>query len=201
MYSQNHIIRPWGQEHIKHCHVHVASFFIKETSLKGKNLLPEGANSFLLRAVIYGWKHLISTQGDFTWTFTTLITHLRNCVMGDTPMVYPLHHMPYSLAKFEVATSNNLGKDAFSRKILFYLWPWVKIKKALPSSLYIIWPICICKVWVCYVQMLRGRCIYKKIHCFFTFDLGVKITQNVAQNPMHHLRSLKLLRPTLLEQN
>ena len=30
---------------------------------------------------------------------------------------YPLHHVTYSGTKFEVATFNGLGKDAFTRKI------------------------------------------------------------------------------------
>ena len=29
---------------------------------------------------------------------------------------YPLHHVTYSVTKFEVATSNRLGGDAFTRK-------------------------------------------------------------------------------------
>ena len=29
---------------------------------------------------------------------------------------YPLHHVTYSGTKFEVATSNGLGGDAFTRK-------------------------------------------------------------------------------------
>ena len=29
---------------------------------------------------------------------------------------YPQHHVTYALAKFEVATSNGLGGDAFTRK-------------------------------------------------------------------------------------
>ena len=32
----------------------------------------------------------------------------------------------------------------------------------------------------------KRRCIYKKIH-YFTFDLGVKVTWNVAQYPLHHV--------------
>ena len=32
------------------------------------------------------------------------------------------------------------------------------------------------------------RCIYKKIHYLtFDLDLGVKVTQNVAQFPLHHV--------------
>ena len=30
------------------------------------------------------------------------------------------------------------------------------------------------------------RCIYKKIH-YLTFDLEVKVTQNVTQYPLHHV--------------
>ena len=29
---------------------------------------------------------------------------------------YPLHHVTYSATKFEVATSNHLGGDTFTRK-------------------------------------------------------------------------------------
>ena len=31
---------------------------------------------------------------------------------------YPLHHMTYAPAKFEVAMSNGLGGDAFTRKYI-----------------------------------------------------------------------------------
>ena len=30
------------------------------------------------------------------------------------------------------------------------------------------------------------RCVYKKIH-YLTFDLGVKVTRNVTQYPLHHM--------------
>ena len=35
---------------------------------------------------------------------------------------YPLQHVTYALAKFEVATSNGLGGYAFTRKHIFDLW-------------------------------------------------------------------------------
>ena len=46
---------------------------------------------------------------------------------------YPLHHVTYASAKFEAATSNGLGEDAFYKKIhyltfdlnVFDLWPKV----------------------------------------------------------------------------
>ena len=31
----------------------------------------------------------------------------------------PLHHVTYALAKFEVAMSNSLGGDAFTRKYIY----------------------------------------------------------------------------------
>ena len=39
-----------------------------------------------------------------------------------TPNVaqYPLHHVTYSATNFEVATSNNLGGDTFTRKLLIF---------------------------------------------------------------------------------
>ena len=51
-------------------------------------------------------------------------------------------------------------------------------QEMLPSTFYIMWPICTRKVLSCYIPRLRRRCIYKKIH-FLTF------TGNVAQCPLH----------------
>ena len=34
---------------------------------------------------------------------------------------YPLHHVTYSDTKFEIATSNNLGEDAFTSKYTILL--------------------------------------------------------------------------------
>ena len=44
------------------------------------------------------------------------------------------------------------------------------------------------KVWSCYVKRFRKRCINKKIQ-YLTFDLGVKVTQNVAKYPLHQVTS------------
>ena len=76
--------------------------------------------------------------------------------------------------------------------ILFDLWHWPfsfgsRAQKMFcstnipPTSC----DLCNCKVWSCYVQRSR-RCIYKKIH-YLTFALGVEVTQNVAQYPLHHV--------------
>ena len=42
-----------------------------------------------------------------------------------------------------------------------------------------------------YVKRFRRRSIYKKIqYLTFDLDLGVKVTQNVAQYPLHHVTYL-----------
>ena len=56
---------------------------------------------------------------------------------------YPLHHVTHPATKFEVAKSNRLGVDTFTRK--FNIWPLTltlgsRSHKMLPSSLYIMWP-------------------------------------------------------------
>ena len=58
-----------------------------------------------------------------------------------------------------------------------------------------------CKVWSCYVQWFRRKCIYKK---YFIWPLSkVKVTWSIALNiiwPLY-LQSLKLLRPMVKEMN
>ena len=53
--------------------------------------------------------------------------HLQENTLYDLDLVvkvtqnvvqYPLIHMTYAPAKFEVATSNSLGKDGFTRKYI-----------------------------------------------------------------------------------
>ena len=41
----------------------------------------------------------------------------------------------------------------------------------------------ICKVWSCYVQLFRRRCIYKKVH-YFTFDLDLRSRTNKKGCPV-----------------
>ena len=40
-----------------------------------------------------------------------------------------------------------------------------------------------CKVWSCYVQRFRRRCIYKKVH-YFTFDLDLRSRTNTKRYPV-----------------
>ena len=78
---------------------------------------------------------------------------------------YPLHYVTYAPAKFEVATSNGLGGDAFTRKYII----WALTLKSRSHKMMLSIPskpcdLCTCKGWSCYVQWFRRRCIYKKIH-------------------------------------
>ena len=98
----------------------------------------------------------------------------------------PSNHMTFAPAKFEVATSNSLGVNAFTRK--YIIWPWPSGQGhakccPVPSTSC---DLCAYRVWIYYVKSFRRRSIYKKIQ-YLTFDLGVKVTQNVAQYPLHHV--------------
>ena len=96
--------------------------------------------------------------------------------------------MTFAPAKFEVATSNSLGEDAFTRK--YIIWPWPSGQGhtkscPVPSTSC---DLCTYRVWSYYVKSFRRRSIYKKIqYLTFDIDLGVKVRQNVAQYPLHHV--------------
>ena len=48
--------------------------------------------------------------------------------------------------------------------------------------------LCTYRVWSYYVKSFRRRSIYKNIqYLTFDLDLGVKVTQNVAQYPLHYV--------------
>ena len=70
---------------------------------------------------------------------------------------------------------------------LFDLWPWPWGQghyEMLPSTLYIMWLMHLQSL-KCYFKRFRRRCIYKKIH--LTFDIGIKVTQNVVLYPLYHV--------------
>ena len=72
----------------------------------------------------------------------------------------PLHHVTYSATKFEVATPKGMRRCIY-KKIQYLTFD-------LDLGVYIY--------------------IYKKIHNWiFDLDLGIKVTQNVAQYPLHHV--------------
>ena len=96
--------------------------------------------------------------------------------------------MTFAPAKFEGATSNSLGEDAFTRK--YIIWPWPSGQGhtkccPVPSTSC---DLCTYRVWSYYIKSFRRRSIYKKIqYLTFDLDLGVKVIQNVAQYPQHHV--------------
>ena len=68
----------------------------------------------------------------------------------------------------------------------FDLWPWDQGHMnccPVPSTSCELGTL---KVISCYVKQFRRRCIYKKIH-YLSFDLGVKVTRNIAQYPLHNV--------------
>ena len=104
---------------------------------------------------------------------------------------YHPHHMTYAPVSFEVAMSNGSGEDSFTRKYFFWpwgIWPWPQghghMRCCLVPSTSC--DLCTGKIWSCYFQNIMRRCVFKKIH-YLTFDLGVKVTRNVAQYPWHHV--------------
>ena len=95
---------------------------------------------------------------------------------------YPPHHATYAPVKFEVAMSNGLGDDAFTRK--YIIWRSHEVLSVPLTSC----DICTCKIWSCYFEKFMRRCVYKKIHYLtFDLDLGVKVKWNFTQRPLHHV--------------
>ena len=100
-------------------------------------------------------------------------------------IMWPIHLQSLKLLSLTVKEEIHLQENS-----IFDLWPWPwdqgHIKCCpVPSTSCGLFSY---KVWSCYVKMFRRRCIYKKIqYLTFDIDLGVKITQNVAQYPLHHV--------------
>ena len=101
---------------------------------------------------------------------------------------YPGHHVNYTPAKFDIATSHG-WEDAFTRKYIkkYIKWPWPSGQGhteccPVPSTS------CDLCTYRYYVKSFRRRSIYKNIQ-YFTFDLNldVMVTQNLAQYPLHHV--------------
>ena len=81
---------------------------------------------------------------------------------------YPLHHVTYIIAKFEVAMSKRSRRRNIYKKILYLpLTLASRSHKMLLST-----DLCTCEFWSCYVQWFRRRCIYKKMYNL-TFGLAL----------------------------
>ena len=75
---------------------------------------------------------------------------------------YPLHHVTYSATKFEVAKSNRLGGETFTRKYILWPWSWGQGHTKwcpVPSTSCDLFTY---KVWSCFLKRFRRRYIYKK---------------------------------------
>ena len=101
---------------------------------------------------------------------------------------YPRHNVTYAPAKFYIAISHGWGEDAFTRKYIKRPWPPGQGHTNFCPVPFTSCDLCTYRVWSYYVESFRRRSIYKKIQ-YLTFDLdhGVKVTQNVAQYPQHHV--------------
>ena len=74
----------------------------------------------------------------YTMAYTSFLPLALNLESMSDKMLsyYPLHHVTYTPAKFEVATSNSLGADAFTRK-KHYLTLTLRSTVILSSTLYV----------------------------------------------------------------
>ena len=78
----------------------------------------------------------------------------------------------------------------FQENTLFNHWPWPwgqghTKRRPVPLTSC---DLCTGKIWSWYFEKFMRRCIYKKIHYLtFDLDLGVKVTRNVTQYPLHHV--------------
>ena len=77
---------------------------------------------------------------------------------------YPLHHVTYAPVKFEAATSNGLGGDAFTRK--YFL-----LHKTSPSTLYTMSSMRMQSLKLL-CPTVKGRCIYFNLQENTFFDIG-----------------------------
>ena len=69
--------------------------------------------------------------------------------------------MTFAPAKFEIATTNSLGEDAFTRKYIIWPWPSGHTKCCpVPSKSC---DLCTYRVWSYFTKSFRRRSIYKKI--------------------------------------
>ena len=94
-----------GDYWIKQWFNSIASLFIIGTSLKGKNLLPEGATSIVEEQFLMTWKNHFYHVRWPPLDVTIFITHVRNCVMGATPMLIMTKAQPRPLQNTKLNTA------------------------------------------------------------------------------------------------
>ena len=106
-------------------------------------------------------------------------------------MVYSILHFVWSMHLQSLKLLRPMVKEgyAFTRKYAVLPRPWSQGHTRycpIPSTSCDL-HVCTCKVWSCYVQQLRRRCIYNNLQ-YLTFDLDLrfKVLWIVAQNLLHH---------------
>ena len=118
---------------------------------------------------------------------------------------YPLHHVTYPATKFEVARSNHLGGDTFTRKYIIWsltLTSGSRSHKMLPSTLYIYVTFSATKFEVATSKDLGGDAFTRKFNIWpLTLTLGSR-SHKMLPSTLYimwpiQLQSLKLLRLTV----
>ena len=112
---------------------------------------------------------------------------IRHLLLPSTlNIMWPIHMQSLKVIRLSVKKEVHLQEIA-----IYDLWPWPKGQDhrkycPVPSTLFYL---STCRVWSKYINWLR-RSIYKKTH-YLTFDVDpnpkVKVTQKVAQWPLHHV--------------
>ena len=98
----------------------------------------------------------------------------------------PLHHVAYSATKFEVATSNRLGGDIFTRK--YIIWPLTLGSRSHEIAQYPLHHVTYSatKFKDARSNGLDGDTLTRNLTDGKT-DPKVKVTRNVAHYPLHHV--------------
>ena len=106
------------------------------TSLKGKNLLQAGANSFLYEQFLRVWKITFTTLGYLPWMLLFLLRTCVGCIMGATPMF-----LKRSQIRISKLWSISVPEDCFD--LIKKCRPWWNVAFCGISSGS--WPITICQ--------------------------------------------------------
>ena len=98
-------------------------------------------------------------------------------------IMLPIHLQSLKSLRQKLQEEKRLQENSIS-----WPWPWDEGHTKccpVPSTLCHLFSY---KMWSSYLYPFRRRCIYKNIH-YLIFDLDpiVKVTQNVAQYPLHHV--------------
>ena len=141
-----------------------------------------GKDSFTRKYIIWPWVFDLTPR-----------SRSHEVLPSTLNIMWPMHRQ-----NLKLLLSKHYEEMRFQENTLFDLWPWpwgqghTKRRRVPLTSC----DLCTGKIWSCYFEKLMSRCIYKKIHYLtFDLDLGVKVTWNVTQYPLH----LVIYAPTKFE--